>query len=62
MRIKLKTPQAHTNSSQKWLLRQLNDPYVHKVKQHGYRSRAAFKLLEIDENFIFSNPDPLSLI
>lgn len=38
-------------SSQRWLMRQLNDPLVRKAREKGYRSRAAFKLIEIDEKF-----------
>lgn len=38
-------------SSREWLTRQLNDPYVHAAKREGYRSRAAFKLLELDAKF-----------
>lgn len=38
-----------TQSSRKWLERQLNDPYVARAKREGYRSRAAFKLIEIDD-------------
>lgn len=41
----------HTASSRRWLERQLNDPYVHRAKAEGWRSRAAFKLLELDERF-----------
>ena len=40
-------------SSREWLTRQLNDPYVRAAKQEGYRSRAAFKLLELDGKFHF---------
>ena len=40
-----------SESSRRWLERQLNDPYVHKAKAEGYRSRAAFKLLEIDDKY-----------
>jgi len=40
-------------SSREWLTRQLNDPYVRAAKQEGYRSRAAFKLLELDAKFHF---------
>ncbi|HEX9954550.1 MAG TPA: RlmE family RNA methyltransferase [Allosphingosinicella sp.] len=40
-------------SSIKWLERQLNDPYVKKAKAEGYRSRAAYKLIELDEKFHF---------
>ncbi len=38
-------------SSRRWLERHLNDPYVHKSRQDGYRSRAAYKLIEIDERY-----------
>jgi 23S rRNA (uridine2552-2'-O)-methyltransferase len=45
-------------SSRKWVTRQLKDPYVALAKKHGYRSRAAFKLLEINEKFkIFKKSD-----
>ncbi|MFZ1413646.1 MAG: RlmE family RNA methyltransferase [Defluviicoccus sp.] len=44
------------DSSQRWLTRQLNDPYVAAAKRHGYRSRAAFKLLELDDRFHFLRP------
>jgi len=47
--VRLKTARQRTLSSQKWLERQLNDPYVARAKSDGYRSRAAFKLIEIDE-------------
>lgn len=40
-----------TASSKRWLERQLNDPFVHKAKAEGYRSRGAFKLLEIQEKY-----------
>src|SRR6478736_177727 len=43
-------------SSKLWLERQLNDPYVAKAKAAGYRSRAAFKLLEIDDKYHFLKP------
>ncbi len=43
------TGKAHKPSSRIWLTRQLNDPYVHEAKRRGYRSRAAFKLIEIDD-------------
>jgi len=46
---RLKTAKLRTPSSQAWLKRQLNDPYVTEAKARGYRSRAAFKLIEIDE-------------
>lgn len=46
---KIKTARGRKISSIKWIERQLNDPYVAKAKKDGYRSRAAYKLLEIDE-------------
>ena len=46
---RLKTAKLRTPSSQAWLERQLNDPFVAEAKARGYRSRAAFKLTEIDE-------------
>ena len=45
---RLRDGRIRTVSSRRWLTRQLNDPYVAKAKAAGYRSRAAFKLLEID--------------
>ncbi len=47
----VKTARGRKASSQRWLERQLNDPYVARSKQEGYRSRAAYKLLELDERF-----------
>lgn len=49
--VKLRTARGRTASSQRWLQRQLNDPYVAESKRLGYRSRAAFKLIEIDDRF-----------
>lgn len=43
-------------SSTRWLERQLNDPYVTQAKSKGYRSRAAFKLIELDDKFHFLKP------
>lgn len=48
-KIRLKTAKGRTTSSTKWLQRQLNDPYVARARSEGYRSRAAFKIKEIDE-------------
>ena len=45
-----------TQSSRKWLERQLNDPYVARAKREGYRSRAAFKLIEIDDKHRLFKP------
>ncbi|HWU49773.1 MAG TPA: RlmE family RNA methyltransferase [Asticcacaulis sp.] len=47
----VKTAKTRTASSAKWLERQLNDPFVLKAKAEGWRSRAAFKLIELDERF-----------
>jgi len=48
---RLRSAKKRTTSSARWLTRQLNDPYVKKAKADGYRSRAAYKLLELDEKF-----------
>ena len=48
---RLRTGRGRTASSNRWLQRQINDPYVKKAKAEGYRSRAAYKLLELDEKF-----------
>ena len=47
--VKLRTARGRTTASQKWLQRQLNDPYVRAAQAQGLRSRAAFKLMEIDD-------------
>ena len=49
--VPLRTAKGRTGASQRWLSRQLNDPYVVAAKQQGWRSRAAFKLLELDDKF-----------
>ncbi|HEX2891985.1 RlmE family RNA methyltransferase [Vineibacter terrae] len=54
--VRVKTARGRTVSSARWLERQLNDPYVHEAKRLGYRSRAAFKLSEIDDQFRFLRP------
>ena len=51
--VRVKTARGRTVSSQHWLQRQLNDPYVAEAKKRGYRSRAAFKLLQLDDQFRF---------
>ena len=51
--VKVKKDRGRTSSSRAWLQRQFNDPYVAAAKAKGYRSRAAFKLLELDEKFHF---------
>ena len=48
---RVKTARGRTASSTRWLERQLNDPYVKQAKAEGYRSRAAYKLIELDERF-----------
>jgi 23S rRNA (uridine2552-2'-O)-methyltransferase len=49
--VKLKTAKGRKIASTRWLQRQLNDPYVAEAKARGYRSRAAFKLAEIDDRY-----------
>jgi 23S rRNA (uridine2552-2'-O)-methyltransferase len=51
--VRVKTARGRTTSSQRWLQRQLNDPYVAEAKKRGYRSRAAFKLLQLDDQVRF---------
>jgi 23S rRNA (uridine2552-2'-O)-methyltransferase len=49
----VRTARGRTPQSTRWLERQLNDPYVKRAKAEGYRSRAAYKLIELDERFGF---------
>jgi 23S rRNA (uridine2552-2'-O)-methyltransferase len=49
--VRVRTARRRTNSSARWLQRQLNDPYVIAAKKDGYRSRAAYKLLQLDERY-----------
>ncbi len=49
--VAVRTAKGRSVASQRWLSRQLNDPYVAAAKQQGFRSRAAFKLAELDERF-----------
>ncbi len=49
--VRVKTAKTRSNSSARWLQRQLNDPYVARAREEGWRSRAAFKLLDMDEKF-----------
>lgn len=54
--VRLKTAKKRTTSQQRWLERQLNDPYVARAKRDGWRSRAAFKLIEIDDKVRLLKP------
>ncbi|MEM0942889.1 MAG: RlmE family RNA methyltransferase [Pseudomonadota bacterium] len=56
LKVKVKTAKGRRLSSTRWLERQLNDPYVARAKADGYRGRAAYKLIEIDEKFRFLVP------
>ncbi|MGI3777088.1 MAG: RlmE family RNA methyltransferase [Janthinobacterium lividum] len=51
MSVSLRTARGRTTAQQHWLQRQLNDPYVVAAQQQGWRSRAAFKLIELDDRF-----------
>jgi 23S rRNA (uridine2552-2'-O)-methyltransferase len=53
---KVKTARGRTTSSVRWLQRQLNDPYVQQAQRDGYRSRAAYKLIDLDEKFKLLKP------
>ncbi|RZO33913.1 MAG: RlmE family RNA methyltransferase [Rhodobacteraceae bacterium] len=54
--VKVKSAKGRRASSTRWLQRQLNDPYVQRAKREGYRGRAAFKLIEINEKYNFLLP------
>lgn len=54
--IKVKSAKGRKSSSTRWLQRQLNDPYVQEANKRGFRSRAAFKLIELDDRFNFLKP------
>jgi 23S rRNA (uridine2552-2'-O)-methyltransferase len=49
--VTVRTAKSRSAASRRWLTRQLNDPYVAAAKQQGFRSRAAYKLVELDERF-----------
>ncbi len=51
MAVRVKTAKKRSPSSAAWLARQLNDPYVAAAKEQGFRSRAAFKIIQLDEQF-----------
>ncbi|SEK32936.1 RlmE family RNA methyltransferase [Roseovarius nanhaiticus] len=54
--IKVKSARGRTASSTRWLQRQLNDPYVKRAQNEGYRGRAAYKIMELDDKFRFLVP------
>ena len=56
LRVKVKTARGRKLSSTLWLERQLNDPYVKRAQVDGYRGRAAYKILELDDKFRFLVP------
>ena len=56
LKVKVKTAKGRKLSSTRWLERQLNDPYVARAKREGFRGRAAFKLIELDDKFRFLVP------
>jgi 23S rRNA (uridine2552-2'-O)-methyltransferase len=56
LKTRIKKKSGLKNSSRRWLERHLNDPYVHRSKAEGFRSRAAFKLIEIDDKHKLLKP------
>ena len=56
LKVKVKTARGRKLSSTRWLERQLNDPYVKRAQSEGYRGRAAYKILELDDKFRFLVP------
>jgi 23S rRNA (uridine2552-2'-O)-methyltransferase len=56
LHTRVKTARGRKTSSTRWLQRQLNDPYVLEARRQGFRSRAAFKLIELDDRFGFLRP------
>ena len=56
LKVKVKTARGRKLSSTRWLERQLNDPYVKRAQAEGYRGRAAFKILELDDKYRFLVP------
>lgn len=59
--VRVRTAKGRKPSSTRWLQRQLNDPYVAAAAKHGYRSRAAWKLIEIDDKFGLLGPGAVVL-
>lgn len=56
LKVKVKSARGRKLSSTRWLERQLNDPYVRRAKAEGFRGRAAFKILELDDKYGFLKP------
>jgi 23S rRNA (uridine2552-2'-O)-methyltransferase len=56
LKVRVKSGKGRTLAQKRWLERQLNDPYVARAKREGYRSRAAYKLIEIDDRFKILKP------
>jgi 23S rRNA (uridine2552-2'-O)-methyltransferase len=56
LKQRVKTAKQRSLASTLWLDRQLNDPYVHEAKRQGYRSRAAFKIIQLDDKYHFFKP------
>lgn len=56
LKVRVKSSKQRTSSQRRWLERQLNDPYVAAARKDGLRSRAAFKLTEIDDRYHFLKP------
>lgn len=56
LKVRVKTARRRSASSTRWLERQLNDPYVARARSEGYRSRSAFKLVEIDDRYHLMSP------
>jgi len=56
LKVRVKTAKRRKTSSTRWLERQLNDPYVRQAKVDGFRSRAAYKLIEIDDRYRLLKP------
>ena len=56
LKVKVKSARGRKLSSTRWLERQLNDPYVRRANAEGYRGRAAFKIMELDDKYGFLKP------
>ena len=56
LKVKVKSARGRTTSSTRWLQRQLNDPYVKRAQAEGYRGRAAYKIMELDDKYRFLVP------